>query len=107
MKRKHTPIHDYWHPRVEGQIRHTISCHPEWFNIRNERQQETFVNSLAKRIVGEIAAVCTVAAKRAEVAGNCDGSEGAADGTQLSTDGGEDASTMSFPPNPEGMKAVP
>lgn len=58
MRRKISPEHDFWHKRVEGQIRHTMSCHPEWFTERAERD---CVNSLAKRIVGEILAVASVA----------------------------------------------
>lgn len=50
--RKHTPAHDYWHPRVEGQIRDAMQAHPGWFKHTNER----IVISLAKRIVGEIVA---------------------------------------------------
>lgn len=59
MKRKHSPQHDFWHPRVEGQIRHTIGRHPEWFAEiikTSEMRRESMVNSLAKRIVGEIVA---------------------------------------------------
>ena len=58
MKRKHTPLHDFWHRRVEGQIRDTVYHHPEWFNVKKGSMEcETLVNSLAKRIVGEIVAV--------------------------------------------------
>ena len=55
-KRKHSPLHDYWHPRVEGQIRDTIYHHPEWFHFVTEQQKKDCINSLAKRIVGEIIA---------------------------------------------------
>lgn len=50
-KRKHSPQHDFWHPRVEGQIRH-----PEWFTFKDDNARRDCVNSLAKRIVGEIVA---------------------------------------------------
>lgn len=60
-KRKHTPLHDRWHRRVEGQIRDAMQAHPEWFNVTSDRQREVIVNSLAKRIVGEIVAVCAMA----------------------------------------------
>lgn len=55
--RKRSPLHDFWHPRVEGQIRHTIGRHPEWFNlpIKTSAKRDC-INSLAKRIVGEIVA---------------------------------------------------
>jgi hypothetical protein len=52
-RRKHTPIDDFWHPRVEGQIRDAIYSLPEWFSFRSEAQKRTFVNSMVKRIVGE------------------------------------------------------
>lgn len=61
MKRKHSPAHDFWHRRVEGQIRHTIGQHPEWFCFASEHQKQTAVNSLAKRIVGEIVAAAMLA----------------------------------------------
>lgn len=56
MKRKISPLHDKWHKRVEGQIRDCIFHHPNWFNFKNERIKNTCINSLAKRIVGEIIA---------------------------------------------------
>lgn len=71
MRRKPGPIHDFWHPRVEGQIRDAIYSHPEWFNLRDEAEKRTFVNSLAKRIVGEIAAVSNMAARSGEVIAVC------------------------------------
>lgn len=60
-QRKHSPEHDFWTPRVEGQIRHTIGQHPEWFTFKTEFEKRTLVNSLAKRIVGEIVAASSVA----------------------------------------------
>lgn len=54
--RKQGPLYDIWHRRVEGQIRHTMNCHPEWFERIPKRDVVFFVNSLAKRIVGEIVA---------------------------------------------------
>lgn len=56
MNRKRTPLHDYWHRRVEGQIRHTMNVHPKWFSFKNETDKKACINSLAKRIVGEIIA---------------------------------------------------
>jgi len=52
--RKHSPLHDKWHRRVEGQIRDCIHNHPEWF--KSCKDHKRMVNSLAKRIVGEIVA---------------------------------------------------
>jgi hypothetical protein len=59
VKRKSSPLHDKWHKRVEGQVRHCIKCHPEYFN--SNIPTDVIVNSLAKRIVGEIVADCTLA----------------------------------------------
>jgi hypothetical protein len=87
--RKHTPIHDFWHRRVEGQIRDAIYSHPEWFNVKSETQKRTLVNSLAKRIVGEIVAASFVATKRAEVASDCLSSSGSGGGAKLPPDGGD------------------
>lgn len=55
-QRKHSPAHDRWHKIVEGQIRHTMGRHPEWFTFKDAREKQNCVNSLAKRIVGEIVA---------------------------------------------------
>lgn len=71
--RKHTPQHDFWTPRVEGQIRHTIGRHPEWFVFKGAREKQNCVNSLAKRITGEI------------VAGSNTGHGACADEAKLST----------------------
>lgn len=60
-QRKHSPAHDFWTPKVEGQIRHTIGQHPEWFTFKTEFDKRTLVNSLTKRIVGEIVAAINVA----------------------------------------------
>lgn len=57
MKHKDTPAHIKWHRRVEGQIRDCMHHHPELFNTALDmHQKNTLVNSLAKRIVGEIIA---------------------------------------------------
>ena len=61
--RKISPLHDKWHRRVEGQIRDCMSSHPEWFVGVPEKQKIFFVNSLAKRIVGEIVADSKLATK--------------------------------------------
>lgn len=47
-----SPSHAFWHRRVEGQIKHCMNAHPEWFT----GDRGTIINSLAKRIVGEIVA---------------------------------------------------
>ena len=53
---KHTPAHDFWHPRVESQIRETMRVHSRWFVFRDDGDRHRCVNSLAKRIVGVIVA---------------------------------------------------
>jgi hypothetical protein len=88
-KRKHSPIHDFWHPRVEGQIRDAIYSHPEWFSFASERDKRTMINSLAKRIVGEIAAAGIVAAERAEVVPTCPIAQGDDGAAKVPSDGGE------------------
>lgn len=55
-KRKQGAIYDKWHRRVEGQIKDVMLHHPEWFNIADEEAKKWCINSLAKRIVGEIVA---------------------------------------------------
>lgn len=75
MKRKITPIHNFWHRRVEGQIRHTMNVHPRWFIFKDEHDKNDCINSLAKRIVGEIVAAGIVVQSQAEM-GQCVSAEG-------------------------------
>src|SRR5438270_592784 len=59
-RRKQSSLHDFWHPRVEGQIKHTIGRHPEWFRLPPKTSaKQDCISSLAKRIVGEIVAATT------------------------------------------------
>jgi hypothetical protein len=83
MARKKTLIHDFWHPRVEGQIKDAMNAHPEWF----AKTHTTVVRSIAKRIVGEIAAAtCGVAAIPNGVASlDCAASVGAGGGSLPNT----------------------
>lgn len=104
-RRKHTPVHDFWHPRVEGQIRDAIHAHPEWFRFTSEVQKRTMVNSLAKRIVGEIAAVSGMAAMPARVASNCPSSAGSDGGARLPSDGGEVAANCVPSGDPDNAEA--
>lgn len=60
-----SPIHAKWHRRVEGQINHTINTHPKWFVFKDKHDRVDCVNSLAKRIVGEIVAAPMLANSRA------------------------------------------
>jgi len=46
-----SPEHDRWHRIVEGQIKDCARQHPEYFS---NSTFEACLNSLAKRIVGEI-----------------------------------------------------
>lgn len=45
-----------WKNRVEGQIRHTINEHPEWFKLEDQKTKDRCIRSMAKRIIGEIVA---------------------------------------------------
>lgn len=71
MRRKDTPIHRLWHKRVDGQIRDAMHAHPEWFNIRSAREKETIINSLSKRIVGEIVSVGNMEMRSSGMAVEC------------------------------------
>jgi hypothetical protein len=75
--RKHTPMHDFWHRKVEGQIRDAIHHHPEWFNFPTPVNRNACINGLAKRIVGEIVAGYGLATTSAGVAVHCSCSKGA------------------------------
>jgi hypothetical protein len=51
-----SPEHEKWHVRVEGQVRDCITQHPRWFKFKDDSDKSVCINSLAKRIVGEIVA---------------------------------------------------
>ncbi len=53
-KGKYSADHLKWHRIVEGQIKDCMFQHPEFFNP--EADKRIIINSLAKRIVGEILA---------------------------------------------------
>lgn len=55
MKRRTGKFFDKWHRVVEGQIRDCIFHHPRWFVFVDDSDRDAMINSLAKRIVGEIA----------------------------------------------------
>ena len=59
-KAKTSPLHRKWHRIVEGQINNAINAHPQWFCFEDDTQRGNCINSLAKRIVGEIVADCQV-----------------------------------------------
>lgn len=50
------PEDQAWRRRVEGQIRHTMNEHPEWFNVPTEAIRDRCIRSMGKRIIGEIVA---------------------------------------------------
>lgn len=56
---KYPPEYLFWKKRVEGQIRHTIHEHPEWFNLPTVEIRDKCIRSTAKRIIGEIVAGTT------------------------------------------------
>lgn len=60
-QRKDTPLHRKWHKRVDGQIIDCMRAHPRWFSYSDERDRKMLINSLSKRIVGEIVAAYLVA----------------------------------------------
>jgi hypothetical protein len=52
---KQIPVeYQVWRRRVEGQIKHTIHEHPEWFNLSDNETKGKCISSMAKRIIGEI-----------------------------------------------------
>ena len=53
-KGKYSPEHARWHRIIEGQIRDCMFQHPEFFNPKADKK--VLINSLAKRIVGEVLA---------------------------------------------------
>jgi hypothetical protein len=57
MAKEIRPEYLFWRKRVEGQIRHTINDHPEWFNLPDDEAYGRCVRGMAKRIIGEIVAV--------------------------------------------------
>lgn len=77
--RKQGPIYDKWHRRVEGQIRHTIGQHPEWFNFESEVHKRSCIIGLAKRIVGEIVADAYLASVSDNVVSCCNNPMGNGD----------------------------
>ena len=86
--RKHSAAHDYWHPRVEGQLRDAIKQHPEWFAFATDRQRRAAVNSMAKRIVGEIVACFHDAPRAGGGVAKVPSSVGSDRGFQVRSDGG-------------------
>lgn len=57
--KKIKPEYEAWRRRIEGQIRHTINDHPEWFNLPDAEIKDRCIRSTAKRIIGEIVAGST------------------------------------------------
>lgn len=53
-KDKYPPEYLFWRKRVEGQIRHTMHEHPEFFT--QAAYKKNMVGRMAKRIIGEIVA---------------------------------------------------
>lgn len=57
-KDKYSPEYLFWRKRIEGQIRHTMYEHPEFFT--QIAYDDNMVGRMAKRIIGEIVAgTCT------------------------------------------------
>lgn len=53
-KDRYPPEYLFWKKRIEGQIRHTMYEHPEFFT--KIAYDENLVGRMAKRIIGEIVA---------------------------------------------------
>lgn len=70
MRRKSGPLYDFWHPRIEGQMRDLMQSHPEWFTNLARKQRGVVENSAAKRIAGEIAAAAVKVASHASDGGS-------------------------------------
>lgn len=66
-KNRYPPEYLFWKKRIEGQIRHTMYEHPEFFT--EEAYKDNLVGRMAKRIIGEI------------VAGSCAGDNSKGDAT--------------------------
>lgn len=98
--RKKTPEHDFWHKRVEGQIRHTIGRHPEWFNFEEPYEKSNCVNSLAKRIVGEILAVAKMAEMTKKASQKCHSSSALDDVGRMSLGSGAVGEAFTAPDKP-------
>ena len=50
------PRYAFWRKRIEGQIKHTMNEHPEWFAPMDDAKKARCIRSTAKRIIGEIVA---------------------------------------------------
>ena len=112
--RKQGAIYDKWHRRVEGQIRHVIGQHPEWFafakdlsdhgekGYRARNARYWCINGLAKRIVGEIVADAELATVPGGVVADCTAAEGKGDASHVLPSGRESAARCSRPGNPDG-----
>ena len=108
--RKQGTVYDKWHRRVEGQIRHVIGQHPEWFTFtskndcKSQNAQFWCINALAKRIVGEIVADLKLATVSNPVVSNCLDLMGKDDDCRLSSSERQDASWCPALGNPESNK---
>lgn len=57
------PRYQAWRSRIEGQIKHAMNEHPEWFRYENQEEKKRICRSIGKRIIGEIVAGITTGAK--------------------------------------------
>lgn len=65
-KDKYPPEYLFWRKRIEGQIRHTMYEHPEFFT-QEAYGEKGLVDRMAKRLIGEIVA----AIGRGDNSGEC------------------------------------
>lgn len=54
MPQKTHPDYKKWRRIVAGQVRDCIHHHQKWFTFESERDKNSCIHSLTKRIVGEI-----------------------------------------------------
>jgi hypothetical protein len=50
------PEYQAWRKRIEGQLRHAMNEHPEWFNVPTREIKDRAIRSIGKRVIGEIVA---------------------------------------------------
>lgn len=48
------PEYQAWRKRIEGQLKHAMNEHPEWFNLPTQEIRDRACRSIAKRVIGEI-----------------------------------------------------
>ena len=60
-----------------------MSIHPNWFSFKSDADKKDCINSIAKRIVGEIVADYAMATVSSHMTANCDDSVNSGDDATL------------------------